>query len=361
MSLYYTLIMTLAVLSMLAMFVCVSSSGTMNRIRKRYFRLLFISVSIAAFCEWFAICLQGTGSGTRVLHILVKAVELSVAPSICFLMAGVIENRCRRFILIFLGTNSLLEFLSGIFGFIYSVDINSNYTHSAFYWIYIVVYVFSISYGISVILRNIKKYQYGGIVFFGMIVFFILFGIIAQLLNSDMKVDYITIAVAAIMLYVFTLEMIQQTDELTGLINRRGYENHLSCIDDKCLILMFDVDKFKDVNDKYGHQFGDHCLRQIGDSIRANYSKYGKCFRIGGDEFCVIQTKDTDQIETINKSFFNMMEKDRELEKQMPYVSIGYVLFDPQVNNIQDALAAADKMMYKFKNEHKKMYDNSQI
>lgn len=359
MSAYYTLIMALAAFAMLSMLICVNSSGTMSRGKKRYFRLLFISVASAAFCEWLGIYLQGTGGTTRALHILVKAIELTVAPAIGFLVAEVVEERYTRTIVVFLAVNAALEWLSGIFGFIYSVDGGSNYTHAEFYWVYIAAYACSILYAVCIIVWNMKKYQYGGVAFLGTIIVFTIFGIGAQLWNADLKIDYITISIASIMLYVFTLEMIQQTDELTGLINRRGYENYLAAMDEKCLILMFDVDKFKAVNDSFGHQFGDLCLREIGSALRASYAKYGKCFRIGGDEFCVIQTRETDQVEAINSDFFRRMAQFRRKEAHMPYVSIGYVTFDPEANNIQDALVEADAMMYRYKKGHGEIRDEN--
>lgn len=350
---YYTSIMVLVVLSMLAMLICVSSSGTLSRIKRRYFRLLFVSVALAAFCEWMGIVLQGTG-GARLPHIIVKAIELSVAPAIGFLIAEVVEEKFTKAIIVFLAINTAMECLSGVFGFIYRVDSGSHYTHAEFYWIYIAIYTWSIIYSILIITRNMKKYQYGGIAYLGAIIVFTVFGIGVQLKNSDLKIDYITISMTSIMLYVFTLEMIQQTDELTGLLNRRGYENYLTNMEENCVILMFDVDNFKFANDNYGHQFGDLCLREIGAALRAGYAKYGKCFRIGGDEFCVVLTKRMDQIDSVNADFFKRMSQFREREEHMPYVSVGYTLFNPEENNLQDALKEADTMMYKYKKEHRR-------
>lgn len=76
-------------------------------------------------------------------------------------------------------------------------------------------------------------------------------------------VYYVVLGIALIMLYVFTLEMIYQTDELAELINRRGFENYISHIDESCAIIFFDVDKFKEMNDNYGHAAGDKMLHEI--------------------------------------------------------------------------------------------------
>ena len=155
------------------------------------------------------------------------------------------------------------------------------------------------------------------------------------------------------MLYIFTLEMITQTDELTELINRRGYENYISHIEEKCVILFFDVDNFKTINDTYGHALGDKVLSDVGRAIKMQYAKYGKCFRFGGDEFCAVLTKNTNQIEKMNEEFLKTVARLREKESRMPSVSIGYADFNPDSQNIKDAIEEADKMMYRVKEEYK--------
>lgn len=351
---YYTSIIFLNIAAMVIIQVCISRSNTLTRQRKKLFHLLFSAIIIGAFCEWFGNELQGTGESTRILHITVKALELSVAPSIGFFIAWVIEKRKQKMVYLYLLIQAVLECLSGVFPFIYDVDKQSNYTHGPFYWIYVAAYMISIVYCIYVFMVNVKKYQYNGIGYLFLIVGFMMTGIVIQLYDSRLKVDYVTLAMASIMLYVLTLEMIYQTDELTELINRRGYENYINHIDEKCVILFFDVDEFKKINDTFGHAFGDVVLKSVGSAVREHYARYGKCFRFGGDEFCVVMTRNTEQIRNINKAFFETMESLREKESRIPYISVGYAYFDPANQNIRDCVAEADQMMYLDKEKRKR-------
>lgn len=350
---YYTAIIFLNVFAMIVVQVCIKKSNTLTEGRKKLFCKLFNAIIIAAVCEWLGNYLQGTGSATRTLHIMVKAVEFSVAPAIGFFTAMIIERRHTKAIYIFLGIHAALEWLSGLGGFIYRVDEFSHYSHGEFYFLYILAYLLSIAYGVYVVLKNVKKYQYNGIGYFLLIVVFMLTGIVMQLYDSSLKVDYVTVGIASMMLYIFTLEMITQTDELTELINRRGYENYISHIEEKCVILFFDVDNFKTINDTYGHALGDKVLSDVGRAIKMQYAKYGKCFRFGGDEFCAVLTKNTNQIEKMNEDFLKTVAGLREKESRMPSVSIGYADFNPDSQNIKDAIEEADKMMYRFKEEYK--------
>lgn len=259
MSSYYTALMILCIASMLSVQLCVVKSATLSHRRKRLFYLLFSSIAIACLCEWIGVLLQGTGAATRTLHIIVKAMELSLAPSIAVWIAWVIEYRRSKLMLILLAVQAAMEWASGIFGFIYSVDADSVYTHERFYWIYTAAYLASIVYYLYVVIRNLRKYQYSGGASALSTVAVMLAGIFMQMRDSQLRVIYITLALAAVMAYVFALEMIQQTDELTELINRRGFENYIANIDEPSVILFFDVDHFKEINDTYATDLATRC------------------------------------------------------------------------------------------------------
>ena len=78
-------------------------------------------------------------------------------------------------------------------------------------------------------------------------------------------------------------------DALTGVYNRNGYDFILKNTDwDTSCLLLFDVDKFKPINDTYGHEMGDRMLKQVAKSIRDSFRSQDYVCRIGGDEFAVI-------------------------------------------------------------------------
>jgi diguanylate cyclase len=85
------------------------------------------------------------------------------------------------------------------------------------------------------------------------------------------------------------------TDPLTGILNRRGFEEASSAIlveqvkqhNDLCL-LMVDIDHFKKINDLYGHLFGDRVIRTIADTLKSKVRGQDCVARIGGEEFVVL-------------------------------------------------------------------------
>lgn len=85
--------------------------------------------------------------------------------------------------------------------------------------------------------KTVQKYQFNGFRFFVYMALLMLLGISIQLLNSDFKVDYLVMGIVSIMLYVFILELINQTDQITELLNRRAYENYIQHLKMDSIIL----------------------------------------------------------------------------------------------------------------------------
>lgn len=87
------------------------------------------------------------------------------------------------------------------------------------------------------------------------------------------------------------IEQQRDTDKLTGCLNKTAFSkrivSRLGTVDDRGVLIMIDVDKFKEVNDSYGHTFGDMVLQVVGEGLRQSFPDTAMCGRFGGDEFQV--------------------------------------------------------------------------
>ena len=102
------------------------------------------------------------------------------------------------------------------------------------------------------------------------------------------------------------------------------------------------MDEFKSVNDTFGHGVGDAVL-----------AKVGYCYRIGGDEFCVIAQISDMAAEAYLSAFFHTLEARREQNEHLPHVSVGYACFNPVLGSVEDAIKRADRTMYHYKRKRK--------
>ena len=149
-------------------------------------------------------------------------------------------------------------------------------------------------------------------------------------------------------------------DSMTGLSNRNAYELRLRELvyhpPGELGMVLFDIDRMKFINDTYGHHMGDLVIALVGRCIRKVFGSSGECYRIGGDEFCVIYTGQMDMSAKCDRL-------DQLLERENHYdfpvkVSCGWELRDLKGEasiTFQDILAlktAADEMLYRQKKAH---------
>ena len=91
------------------------------------------------------------------------------------------------------------------------------------------------------------------------------------------------------------LEVLSQTDELTGLLNRRAFVSRATTLIKQGLrhkmsysFFMIDIDNFKQINDQHGHDVGDEVLHKVGQLLAKNSRENDILARIGGEEFAII-------------------------------------------------------------------------
>lgn len=141
-------------------------------------------------------------------------------------------------------------------------------------------------------------------------------------------------------------------DKLTGLYNRRGYEFLLDNLDiETSAILMVDLDKFKDVNDTFGHDIGDKVIIRVANSLRKNFGEEAYICRLGGDEFVVIMVKTGKKDrDTIEKKVNRINERLQKKKNDVPPVSISVGVTFGQVGKTMETIfKEADIALYQAK------------
>ena len=359
---YYFAIIFFAIFIMIIMKFMLHNDEMLEEETKKKLNTVATNIILASIAEWMGVKMDGLPMWTRPYHILIKTTELALAPIIPFMCAEIVGRidrwRLVRWLLI---VHGCAEILSAFGGFIFYVDEHNFYHHGEAYWIYILSYVIGIGTFILVVVDE-SRHQYGMQRALMMLLpVFAIFGLLFQYVGSGIKVIWLCASIDVLLMYILYLEMTQNLDALTHLLNRRCYESRISSLREDVVIFYFDVDDFKCVNDTYGHAYGDLSLSVVGKEIQHIFAKEGMCYRIGGDEFAAITQITAKDAESYSTAFFREIEQERAKDARLPFVSVGYAHFDPKRDNIADAINKADEMMYAYKHQNKAKRSNAGV
>lgn len=148
-------------------------------------------------------------------------------------------------------------------------------------------------------------------------------------------------------------------DPLTGVLNRKTFENHVKQYmrevaqpEETSVLLLFDLDDFKQINDTLGHQIGDDVLKHFASVLQSAFRSTDFIGRLGGDEFLVFM-KNFQSKDILNKRLLNLQEKLKEGKVEDVCCSIGISLIETENFNYEEALRQADTALYTSKRESK--------
>lgn len=348
----YTAMVFLSVLAALVLMVLVENITRIAKAKKTLFLVSAGLLAAAAVAEYLGVRLNGAPEKYRMLHAAVKAFELSISPFLVFTLISALNGfRRAAFLLPVAAVNALLQIRSGFSGFLFFLDPGNVYCHGRYYWIYVLVNLACGACFFCACARFSLQYQNRGGASLAAILALLTAGLSIHLFRQDIRADWLTLTIGDILFFIYYTGLVEQTDSLTGLLDRTSYDIQVSSLQKRAILLVFDIDRFKGINDTYGHDTGDACLQTVGAVLKKSYGRYGLCYRTGGDEFCVIVTKPDVSLSALNTAFCARLDTARQSAPgvPLPSVSLGYARFNPRRGTTADAVRAADAMMYRCK------------
>lgn len=149
---------------------------------------------------------------------------------------------------------------------------------------------------------------------------------------------------------------LSETDKLTGIYNRSGFDDQLDHHirrhpDEPCIVAELDIDNFKFINDLYGHPTGDRALQTLVSSLRRFFASDVIIGRNGGDEFCLLLPGETLASVAEKLRAFCTMPKTFACEDQLHAftISMGYVEYPTQASTHVLLMRYADAALYEVK------------
>ncbi len=155
------------------------------------------------------------------------------------------------------------------------------------------------------------------------------------------------------------IQQLADHDSLTGLYNRRLFTEHLTkALNDGIhgLVVLIDIDDFKNVNDIHGHVYGDELLKGFSSILQRILGNENRLYRFGGDEFLVLLENEYDDQIIMNYATSVQKKVSEKILRKIHSpitMSTGVVRFPEQGCDVESILIRADVAMYKSKDSGK--------
>ncbi len=377
----------------------------MRNRKNMLFRIMSIILIITqSFDILSAYVISYTDIFPRISNLLVNTAYFFFGTILCYMLGAYIdyhiipENGKKLFLktkIILLVIEEIAIIANVFCGFFFYITEDNIYTHGEYFYVmHFVSILFIVMAGISMFM-NIKILGKAQILYGSIIISLYVLPILLQVLFFK-NVLIIMFGASLIMLVTLfsletpdyvklqtTLEELETTkseleklnekyyklahyDQMSELSNRTAYEEKIAYLktnmkrireEKTVIILMADLNFLKYLNDNLGHNTGDDAIKKVALIIKETFSDKESCYRIGGDEFCVISIgNDQYEFEAMYQKFLaRVAEKNKELDYSFSVASAYYIVQD---ESIDDAIQIVDNMMYENKEEIKKNNPN---
>lgn len=344
----------------------------------------FSIILVGSTCEWLYISIENGFLGgiqetkvTNTFSFVLQLINFLIVPILPIIYSKAMFEQTEpdaKSKLVFKNLRKyiVLEEIFIFICFFCSFEKQNTFYKNGLYYIYIVSLLFPVGYLFYNAYVFSKKYQVKKIQQLIEIMMLAIVGI-----YPNMKTGWLVISIIATFIYVYYNENIQCVDGLTQLLDHRSIDNAIEKMERKkkpFILLIFDVNDFKKINDIYGHHYGDEILSLFGEILKENYCQYGTCYRVGGDEFAAIMEDNLEKVIELNSKLVERLEierknekeialKEKRKEREIPYISYGMAKYNPIGNKEKGEICEtkyayevwekADKNMYKFKAKSK--------
>lgn len=190
--------------------------------------------------------------------------------------------------------------------------------------------------------------------------------------RSQIIVDFVVMFVLTIVMIMLSNNLIEshdsqisklsKYDQLSGLLNRRGFDealsdtiNHLTDKSRSKYAIIFDIDRFKQINDNYGHNFGDKVIQAVANISSDKIDTFGILSRWGGDEFAAIIDGKEEFVVTLIEELMHEIKSDKDLMSYGISISVGITKLRA-LDTTETVMGRVDNGMYTAKRDGKGKY-----
>lgn len=348
-------------------FLCylIRSNNIFNQKRKGPFYLGTVLTVLIIIAEAGTIIAGKGNSSMKALSIACNVFGFALTPVIPAILVAVIDIKLfktNKLIMLPSLINIIATLLSPRLGLIFYVDANNHYERGKLFFVFVAAYLINLTVLIISTVRNGERLNYPIKAKTYVLSLFVIAGTSIQVIFPSVTSSWHNVTFSLFLFYLLLSDLDGSFDVLTKLYNRTAYERAASKLDGSSpySVIVIDINDFKEINDTFGHDFGDSVLKKVASVIRKSFKNGCSWYRVGGDEFYII-SRDTDpkKLEGQLKFMTFSLETERQRDNRLPTVSYGYGIYERgKMTCFKDVHKEADDQMYYYKKRQKNMQRN---
>lgn len=363
-------ILGILVLIILHLFVKLSTIKTFS---KKLIKLMIYAVSVSLVVEPFSWILDGRGfTGAFILNHLFNFLLFLLAPVLAGLFMSYLDYRIyrnpsriyeKRFYQQMTLISVMILLVNLWIPIYYRIDpVTNQYDGSGpIKWFHYVMVLGFYGYMLYFLHQVKDKLSKNEILMFMLLFILPVIGMIISIFEPTFHLGWSSLVIGLLGIYVFLETTPSEEDVLTKVYNRKSFESYVEYLEDSKIpygLLILDLNGFKNINDRYGHQKGDEVLMQFSCLLREVFIEDGFVARLGGDEFAVVLMEDEPEVP------FHMKELKSKLKKLedpvMREVSFSYGYESKTADkSMMEMYRKADQKMYYYKDMYQKEMKDS--
>ena len=348
---YYLYVKAFVLFASLIAIAMVRANVVLPRRVQRLFTLAFAGIIVGSTSEFLTVWFDGAGTFARPIMCIAQALDYACALFAPIAVSAAFINEKSKYVrmaFIVAGVHAAVQLALSFSGLVFVVDGNAAFSRGPLYPLYIAMYSAVAIYVMRETMHYLTRLEMRVRYIPWLVLSFVAVAIIVNVIDTSVLMVWATLTVCGIFFDMLYCLFVQQTDALTCLFNRQSYTARLANLCDSVEIIFFDVDDFKSVNDKHGHDGGDECLVAVAKALYDVYGRDGNCFRIGGDEFSVILHRNMAGVDALEETFAKKIADLNAEHSWMTTVSIGHAHFEPG-DDMRECVRRADVQMYERK------------
>lgn len=333
-----------------------------NNVIGKYKTKIYLCAStvtiILLILEIMTISLEASNSSDLLtLNKIVNIIGFSLSPSVPYIFILFIKEKIDRNSIILaipLAINALISVSSYKTGWVFFFNNQNQYVRGNFFYVTTIlgmIYYVLLTINLA---KNNLEFDNDDKMFLIFLFMIPIFSTILQNIFYGLYIIWGSVALTLLLFYIFLRELQFKYDIISGIKNREIFEKEIERYQrhhDNVIIIMFDLNDLKNINDNLGHKSGDNAIYNAAKILKQSFANIGESYRIGGDEFCVICSDVTSEIVENALEGLEKLSKHFNKKNNVKIIfAYGYSLYiKNQSASIYDTLMQADKAMYEHK------------